>query len=82
MTSWRIEEQDTQPLPPLNRFQRYLDTYHLTWLQVARAAGVRVMRGWSIAHGRAVTREHASQVRQGLWRLTGVPYFEVIDVFY
>jgi hypothetical protein len=71
-----ISEHHTEPLPlaPNSAFHAYLLRYRLTWLDVARASGVRSLTVWSIDHGQPVLPEHAVRVRHGLYLLTGEPY--------
>ncbi len=77
-----ISEQDTVPIQPLtNAFHAYLFYHRLTWVEVARAAGVPCLTVWSIGHGLAVLPSQAFQVRLGLRKLTGVPYLGPIPTF-
>lgn len=77
-----ISGEETVPLPALtNPFHAYLLHHRLTWVQVARAAGVPCLTVWSIDHGLAVLASQAFQVRQGLRKLTGVPYLGPIETF-
>jgi hypothetical protein len=77
-----ISEQDTVPIQPLtNAFHAYLFYHRLTWVEVARAAGVPCLTVWSIDHGLAVLPSQAFQVRLGLRKLTGVPYLGPIETF-
>jgi hypothetical protein len=49
-----ISEHHTEPLPLVSAaraFHAYLLRYRLTWLDVARACGVRGLTVWSIDHG-------------------------------
>ncbi len=74
-----ITEQNTHPLDIIAirgavLFQAYLDRYHLHPLDVSLASGVRYLTIWNMQHGNPVTRAHALQVREGLRRLTGVPF--------
>jgi hypothetical protein len=71
-----ISEHHTEPLPliPNSDFHAYLLRHRLTWLEVARACGVCGLTVWSIDHGQPVLPEHATQVRRGLYLLTGEPY--------
>jgi N-glycosylase/DNA lyase len=68
-----ISEQPTAPIPfsPSTDFHSYLVQHRLTWVQVARAAGVPVLVVWSIDHGLLVESVQAACVRRGLARLTG-----------
>jgi hypothetical protein len=69
-------EHHTEPLPlaPSSDFHAYLLRHRLTWMEVARAAGVRPLTVWSIDHGQPVLPAHATQVRRGLYVLTGEPF--------
>jgi hypothetical protein len=71
-----ISEHHTAPIPLVSAsaFHAYLLRYRLTWLDVARACGVRCLTVWGIDHGQPVLPEHATQVRRGLYLLTGEPY--------
>ncbi len=71
-----ISEQHTEPIPvpAASAFHTYLVRYRLTWMDVARASGVRCLTVWSIDQGRPVLPEQATRVRRGLYLLTGVPY--------
>src|SRR5579859_2216558 len=67
-----FSEQPTQPLARLQEsFPAYRLRHRLTWLEIARAAGVPCLVVWSIDHGLTVHPTHADLVRQGLKRLTG-----------
>jgi hypothetical protein len=75
-----------QPLPGLQAwtphqttqsataFQMYLETFHLDPVSVALTSGVRYVTIWNLQHGIPVSKEHATGVCQGLFRLTGVVY--------
>jgi hypothetical protein len=77
-----ISTEETIPLPALpNAFHAYLLYHRLTWVQVARAAGVPGVTVWSIDHGFPVLPALAFQVRLGLRKLTGVPYLGPIPTF-
>ena len=74
-----ITEQNTHPLDIIAirgavLFQAYLDRYHLHPLDVSLASGVRYLTIWNMQHGNPVNKRHALQVREGLRRLTGVPF--------
>jgi hypothetical protein len=71
-----ISKHHTEPIPvpPGSAFHAYLTRFRLTWVDVARASGVRCLTVWSIDHGRPVLPEQATRVRRGLYVLTGVPY--------
>jgi hypothetical protein len=72
-----ISEHHTEPIPLVSAgsaFHAYLVRYRLTWIDVARASGVRGLTVWSIDHDQPVLPVHAAQVRRGLYLLTGEPY--------
>jgi hypothetical protein len=71
-----ISDHHTEPLPlaPGGDFHAYLVRHRLTWIDVARASGVRCLTVWSIDHGQPVLPGHATRVRRGLYLLTGEPY--------
>ena len=77
-----ISEHHTEPIPvpESSAFHTYLVRYRLTWMDVARASGVRCLTVWSIDHGRPVLPSHATQVRRGLYLLTGEPYLGPITL--
>ena len=79
----RFSEQQTMPLPALFKrasaasvpaFPGYLEQHKLTIIEVARAAGLPAITVWCVERGQAVSPTRALQVRQGVYRLTGVPY--------
>jgi hypothetical protein len=76
LTHTDLGEQETQPLPRLERhpFQAYLDRHQLPWSVVAREARVPCLIVWSIAHGVRVQTAHATQVRVAVHRLSAVAY--------
>ena len=55
-------------------FRRYLTDYGLKPLDVAAKTGVRYMTVWRIWEGHPINSQHELLVRQGLLRLTGIPY--------
>lgn len=69
-------EEQTQPLPPLAPLilEHFLARYQLTILDVALAAGVRLLTVWRVTRDYPISIEQAAQVRRGLYRLTGVRY--------
>jgi hypothetical protein len=77
-----VSEHQTEPIPvPVgSAFHTYLMRYRLTWMDVARAAGVRCLTVWSIDHGQPVLPVHAIRVRRGLYLLTGEPYVGPIAI--
>ena len=68
-----IINQETMPLSALN-FRAYLSRHGLESLDVALASGVRYMMIWRIWEGKPICSALEARVRQGLLRLTGVPY--------
>ena len=69
-------EEQTQPLPNIASlvFEGFSQRHQLSMLDVALAAGVRLLMVWQIAHDEPVSEEHAQQVYAGLRWLAGVPY--------
>jgi hypothetical protein len=69
-------DEETQPLPPIARltFEGFLTRYHLSMLDVARAAGVRLLTIWRVMHDEPISEQQAQQVYAGLALLAGVPY--------
>jgi hypothetical protein len=69
-------EVETQPLPVLRglAFRAFLARYELSRLDVALAAGVRLLTVWNIERDNPVSRQQAALVYAGLYRLTGVQY--------
>lgn len=62
-------------LPPSAiTFRRYLATYELELLDVALKSGVRYMTVWRVSEGKPISRESELLIRQGLLRMTGIPY--------
>ena len=55
-------------------FRHYLATYQLEPLDVALKAGVRYMTVWRIKQGQPINSQDELLVRQGLLRMTGIPY--------
>ena len=76
LTNANLGEQETQPLPRIERhpFQTYLDRYQLSWSAVAREARVPCLIVWSIAHGVRVQAAPAALVRVAAHQLSGVAY--------
>lgn len=68
--------EKTQPLPNIARltFEGFLTRYQLSMLDVARAAGVRLLTIWRVMHDEPISKQQAQQVYAGLTLLTGVPY--------
>ena len=61
-------------------FCAYLRHFHLSRLEVARVAQVRLLTVWKIEQGLPIRAEHALAVCSGLHHLTGVPYTALIPV--
>jgi len=68
-----VSEQATLP-PSAIAFRRYLEQYQLELLDVALKSGVRYMTVWRVSQGQPVSRQSELLIRQGLLRMTGVPY--------
>jgi hypothetical protein len=68
--------EETQLLPTLRElaFQAFLARHSLSLLDVALAAGVRLLTVWRVARDLPVSPQQAICVRSGLARLTGVYY--------
>ncbi len=78
---YRVENQNTQPLPTGNLpFRFYLSAHHLTSFDAARLSGVRYMTTWNIEQNKPVRPENAALVRAALRRATGVAYIGPIVV--
>jgi hypothetical protein len=69
-------EEATQPLPTISRlvFEGFLNRYQLSLLDVAQAAGVRLLTVWRVMRDLPVSEQQAAQVYAALERLAGVPY--------
>ena len=68
-----VSEYETLP-PGAIAFRRYLATYQLEMLDVALKSGVRYMTVWRIASGQPISSRNELRIRQGLLRMTGIPY--------
>ncbi len=66
-------EQETLPISAVE-FRRYLATYQIEPLDVALKSGVRYMTAWRIAQGQPINGQDELLIRQGLLRMTGIPY--------
>jgi hypothetical protein len=66
-------EQATLPASAV-AFRRYLREYQLQLLDVALKAGVRYMTVWRIWQGQPISSRNELLIRQGLLRMTGIPY--------
>lgn len=60
--------------PSAVAFRRYLADYGLELLDVAVKSRLRYMTVWRIWQGQPVDSQHEAFIRQGLLRMTGVPY--------
>ena len=78
-----INEIKTQPLPTLRAlaFQAFLARHSLSLLEVALAAGVRLLTVWRVTRDLPVTSQQAERVRAGLYCLTGVRYRGGLTVY-
>ena len=68
-----VSEPETLPLSAIV-FRRYLQMYQLELLDVALKSGVRYMTIWRIGQGQSIRSQDELLIRQGLLRMTGVPY--------
>ena len=68
-----VTEQTTLPYGAV-AFRRYLADHGLELLDVAVKVGVRYMTVWRIWKGYPINSQHELLIRQGLLRLTGIPY--------
>jgi hypothetical protein len=66
-------EQEMLPLSAI-AFRRYLETYRIEPLDVALKSGVRYMTVWRIRQGQPINSQDELLIRQGLLRMTGIPY--------
>jgi hypothetical protein len=74
-----MAEEETQPLLALHTlralaFQAFLARHGLSLLDVALAAGVRLLTVWKVARDLPVSPQQAESVRAALTRLTGADY--------
>src|SRR5947209_3531447 len=80
-----ITEQDTMPLKayappacPLKEvnisLQTYIHFYQLQWQDAARAGGLLLVVAWRALHNLPVSVAQAAALRNGLYRLTRIPY--------
>ena len=60
--------------PSAVAFRRYLADYRLEPLDVAVKSRVRYMTVWRVSQGQSVSRQSELLIRQGLLRMTGIPY--------
>jgi hypothetical protein len=72
----QVAEEETQPLPTLRglAFQMFLARHGLSLLEVALAAGVRLLTVWKLTRALPISAHQAQSVRAALARLTGVDY--------
>ena len=70
----RLPSQLTNDTAGNVHFRAFVEQYRLTLLDVALAAGVRLMTVWNIQQGRPVRAPSAQAVRAALLQLTGRPY--------
>lgn len=82
-----IADEQTMPLPGLDpaavsreQFNAYLRRHNLTILDVALAAGLRLLYVWKVSRGEAVEVQYASAIRKALYALTHEPYMGLIAV--
>ena len=66
-------QQETLPASAI-AFRHYLATYQLEPLDVALKSEVRYMTIWRIKQGQPINNQDELLVRQGLLRMTGIPY--------
>ena len=74
-----MTEQQTLPLnrqavASVAALSDYLQHYEVEPLNASIVSKVRFLTVWKMQHGLPVAQEQADKVRQGLQRLTGVPY--------
>ena len=69
----RVSEQEKLPVSAI-AFRRYLDMYQIEPLEVAVKSGVRYMTVWRIRQGQPINSQDELLIRQGLLRMTGIPY--------
>ena len=55
-------------------FRRYVTDYNLELLEVALKSGVRYSTVWCIWKRVPIKGEHELLIRQGMLRMTGIPY--------
>lgn len=71
-----ISDEETQPLPEATGlvFRAFLARYELSMLDVALAAGVRLLTIWNMGRDNPISHQQAERVCEALYRLTGVHY--------
>jgi len=62
----------------MHPFEAYLKEHNLEALTVSIKAGVRYMTVYNATKGIPITLEHAQQIRQALYRMTGAPYIGIL----
>ena len=65
----RVSEQEKLPVSAI-AFRRY----QIEPLEVAVKSGVRYMTVWRIRQGQPINSQDELLIRQGLLRMTGIPY--------
>jgi len=58
----------------MHPFEQYLKQHNLEAIRVSIEAQVRYVTVWNAMKGNPVTIDHAQKIRQGVFKLTGVPY--------
>ena len=58
----------------MNTFEKYLQQHNLEALTVSVIAQVRYLTVWNALKGKPITPNHAARIKEGVLRLTGVPY--------
>jgi hypothetical protein len=66
-------EPETLPISAV-AFRRYLAAYQIELLDVALKSGVRYMTVWRVGQGQPINSQDEILIRQGLLRMTGIPY--------
>jgi len=66
-------EQETLLLSAI-AFRRYMSKYQVEPLDVALKSGVRYLTVWKIRQGQPIKSQDEVLIRQGLFRMTGIPY--------
>ena len=62
-------------------FRRYLEMYQIEPLDVALRSGVRYLMVWRIRQGQPIKSQDELLIRQGLLRMTGMPYTAPLLVY-
>ncbi len=58
----------------MKAFEQYLEQHNLTAINVSVEAQVRYLTIWNAMKGNPITADHAEKIRQGVFKLTNVPY--------